>query len=64
MMNELRASKQPSKQEMERAFFARDASYDGVFYVGVRTTRIYCVPSCAAASMLSNCFRNSSVMRL
>ncbi len=33
---------------MERAFFARDASYDGVFYVGVRTTRIYCVPSCAA----------------
>lgn len=48
MMNELRTSKQPSKQEMERAFFARDASYDGVFYVGVRTTRIYCVPSCAA----------------
>ena len=33
---------------MERAFFARDGSYDGVFFVGVRTTRIYCVPSCAA----------------
>ncbi len=54
MMNELRASKQPSRQEMERAFFERDASYDGVFYVGVRTTRIYCVPSCAAKKPLSH----------
>ena len=25
-----------------------DAAYDGKFYVGVRTTKIYCLPSCRA----------------
>jgi AraC family transcriptional regulator of adaptative response/methylated-DNA-[protein]-cysteine methyltransferase len=34
--------------EMERAFFDRDASYDGLFYTGVRTTGIFCRPSCPA----------------
>ena len=29
---------------MERAFFAKDASYDGVFFVAVRTTGIFCRP--------------------
>ncbi|HEU4928748.1 MAG TPA: methylated-DNA--[protein]-cysteine S-methyltransferase [Candidatus Krumholzibacteria bacterium] len=48
MLNEPMQAKQPSRSEMERAFFARDSSYDGVFFVGVRTTRIYCRPSCAA----------------
>ncbi|HET6350004.1 MAG TPA: methylated-DNA--[protein]-cysteine S-methyltransferase [Candidatus Krumholzibacteria bacterium] len=38
----------PSIQEMERAMNTRDASYDGVFYLAVRTTGIFCRPSCPA----------------
>ncbi len=38
----------PPPAEMRRAFFAGDASYDGVFFTGVRTTGIFCRPSCAA----------------
>lgn len=34
--------------EMERAFYAKDASYDGVFFVAVKTTGIFCLPSCPA----------------
>jgi AraC family transcriptional regulator of adaptative response/methylated-DNA-[protein]-cysteine methyltransferase len=33
---------------MEQAFLQRDAAYDGVFFVGVRTTGIFCRPSCPA----------------
>ncbi len=29
-----------------RAFLDRDAAYDGVFFVAVRTTKIYCRPVC------------------
>jgi len=32
----------------ERARLARDARFDGQFYVGVRTTGIYCRPICPA----------------
>jgi AraC family transcriptional regulator of adaptative response/methylated-DNA-[protein]-cysteine methyltransferase len=39
---------QLSTREMHRAFKAADASYDGIFCVGVRTTGIFCRPSCAA----------------
>jgi AraC family transcriptional regulator of adaptative response/methylated-DNA-[protein]-cysteine methyltransferase len=38
----------PPLQEMRRAFLGGDASYDGVFYTGVRTTGIFCRPSCRA----------------
>ncbi len=38
----------PSTREMERAVFARDASYDGLFVLAVRTTGIFCRPSCPA----------------
>jgi len=38
----------PSKQEMDRAMLGRDASYDGVFYAAVKTTGIFCRPSCNA----------------
>ena len=38
----------PSAREMQRAFFAGDSSYDGVFVTGVRTTGIFCRPSCPA----------------
>src|ERR1700740_2632541 len=30
----------------DRARLARDRTYDGVFFTGVRTTRIYCRPVC------------------
>jgi AraC family transcriptional regulator, regulatory protein of adaptative response / methylated-DNA-[protein]-cysteine methyltransferase len=33
---------------MERAYLHSDASYDGVFFLGVRTTGIFCRPSCPA----------------
>lgn len=32
--------------ECDRARLARDPAYDGHFYTGVRTTRIYCRPVC------------------
>ena len=32
--------------EFDRARLARDPTYDGRFYTGVRTTRIYCRPVC------------------
>src|SRR5438132_11202243 len=42
----------PSTQEMEKAVPQRDASYDGIFFVGVRTTGIFCRPSCPAKTPL------------
>ena len=38
----------PTTREMERAYLRSDAAYDGVFYLGVRTTGIFCRPSCGA----------------
>jgi AraC family transcriptional regulator, regulatory protein of adaptative response / methylated-DNA-[protein]-cysteine methyltransferase len=38
----------PARNEMLRAFLASDASYDGVFLTAVRTTGIFCRPSCTA----------------
>ena len=38
----------PPRVEMERAFLKSDASYNGLFYVAVRTTGIFCLPSCSA----------------
>ena len=32
----------------DRALAARDARFDGVFFVGIRTTMIYCRPVCPA----------------
>ena len=37
-----------SLEECERARLARDPAYDGRFFIGVRTTRIYCRPVCPA----------------
>jgi AraC family transcriptional regulator of adaptative response/methylated-DNA-[protein]-cysteine methyltransferase len=38
----------PDQEEAFAAFMARDASRDGSFVVAVRSTGIYCKPSCAA----------------
>lgn len=41
-------SLQLSIREMRRALAASDASYDGVFFTAVKTTGIFCRPSCSA----------------
>ncbi len=38
----------PAREEMLAAFFARDASWDGLFYGAVTTTGVFCRPSCPA----------------
>lgn len=42
----------PPRSEMERATLSRDATYDDVFVLGVRTTGIFCRPSCPARNPL------------
>jgi AraC family transcriptional regulator of adaptative response/methylated-DNA-[protein]-cysteine methyltransferase len=44
----------PTREEMERAFARKDAGYDGVFYVAVKTTGIFCRPSCPSRPNLDN----------
>ena len=46
--------KSPSRAEMEQAFTRKDASYDGVFFVAVRTTGIFCRPSCPSRPKSEN----------
>ena len=43
---------QPDRTEMERAFLTGDAAYDGIFFTGVKTTGIFCRPSCPAKKPL------------
>lgn len=38
----------PSKHTMYRALVTRDPSFEGIFYAGVRTTGIFCRPTCGA----------------
>jgi AraC family transcriptional regulator, regulatory protein of adaptative response / methylated-DNA-[protein]-cysteine methyltransferase len=38
----------PSKKIMYNAFMNRDTQYEGVFWVGVKTTQIFCRPTCTA----------------
>ena len=42
----------PTQTEMEQAYTSKDASYDGVFFLAVRTTGIFCKPSCTARKPL------------
>jgi len=37
---------------MQRAYLRKDTSYDGIFFLGVRTTGIFCRPSCPARKPL------------
>jgi AraC family transcriptional regulator of adaptative response/methylated-DNA-[protein]-cysteine methyltransferase len=39
-------------EDMLTALHDRDGSYDGLFWIGVRTTGIYCLPSCRAKKPL------------
>jgi AraC family transcriptional regulator of adaptative response/methylated-DNA-[protein]-cysteine methyltransferase len=38
----------PTIPEMQHAYIHKDRSYDGIFFLGVRTTGIFCRPSCPA----------------
>ncbi len=38
----------PPAKEMERAYKTRDTSYDSIFFLAVRSTGIFCRPSCPA----------------
>ena len=42
----------PTQAEMERAYTESDSTYDGVFFLGVRTTGVFCRPSCGARKPL------------
>ncbi len=42
----------PPKAEMVRAFMERDTAYEGIFYTAVKTTRIFCRPTCSARKPL------------
>lgn len=42
----------PPVTEMRRALSRRDGGYDGLFYFAVRTTGIFCRPSCSARAPL------------
>lgn len=42
----------PSTNEMHRAYMRKDTSYDGIFFLAVRTTGIFCRPSCPARKPL------------
>jgi AraC family transcriptional regulator of adaptative response/methylated-DNA-[protein]-cysteine methyltransferase len=38
----------PSKKIMLQAFYNKDSEYDGIYYVAVKTTGIFCRPTCTA----------------
>src|SRR5213596_4131456 len=38
----------PPTETMYRALMKRDTSFEGIFYIGVRTTGIFCRPTCSA----------------
>src|SRR5256885_5695578 len=38
----------PPPDTMYRALVDRDSTFEGIFYVGVRTTGIFCRPTCSA----------------
>ena len=42
----------PPIDEMQRAYLGRDASYNGVFFLAVKTTGIFCRPTCPARKPL------------
>ena len=42
----------PPVTEMQRAYLNRDRSYNGLFFLAVRTTGVFCRPTCAARKPL------------
>lgn len=46
------APRMPRPAELYRALVDRDASYEGIFFAGIRTTGIFCRPTCPARKPL------------
>jgi AraC family transcriptional regulator of adaptative response/methylated-DNA-[protein]-cysteine methyltransferase len=42
----------PTDDEMYHALLRRDSGYDGLFFVAVKTTGIFCRPTCPAKKPL------------
>ncbi len=42
------SSSMPPLGEMKRAVYGKDRSYDGIFFVAVKSTNIFCRPACGA----------------
>jgi AraC family transcriptional regulator, regulatory protein of adaptative response / methylated-DNA-[protein]-cysteine methyltransferase len=42
----------PSEREMKKAVYSKDSSYDGIFFTAVKSTNIFCRPSCPARKPL------------
>ncbi|MGA2975673.1 MAG: methylated-DNA--[protein]-cysteine S-methyltransferase [Spirochaetia bacterium] len=42
----------PPVAAMERAYLSKDASFNGLFFLGVHTTGVFCRPTCAARKPL------------
>ncbi|KXK42566.1 MAG: Bifunctional transcriptional activator/DNA repair enzyme AdaA, partial [Chlorobi bacterium OLB5] len=38
----------PPAAEMKKAVYSKDKSYDGIFFVAVKSTNIFCRPACPA----------------
>jgi len=57
------SGKRLSEAEMTRAMLGKDRSYDGRFYVCVRTTGVFCRPSCGARKPLKKNVRFHSAVR-
>ncbi|KXK48120.1 MAG: Metal binding domain of Ada, partial [Chlorobi bacterium OLB5] len=36
----------PPAAEMKKAVYSKDKSYDGIFFVAVKSTNIFCRPAC------------------
>ncbi|WP_075086064.1 bifunctional transcriptional activator/DNA repair enzyme AdaA [Mariniblastus fucicola] len=52
MSNTLFPTELPTTQEMYKALCERDSEYEGIFIVGVKTTGIFCRPTCPAKKPL------------
>ena len=44
----------PTPDVLERALEARDPRFDGIFFVGITTTMVYCRPTCPARVSYTN----------
>jgi AraC family transcriptional regulator of adaptative response/methylated-DNA-[protein]-cysteine methyltransferase len=49
----IRMQTMPSEKIMYQALLNKDSAYEGVFFVGVKTTGIFCRPSCSARKPLA-----------
>ncbi len=45
---EMKHFSMPPAAEMKKAVYGKDKSYDGIFFVGVKSTNIFCRPACSA----------------